>query len=461
MTIGLALKRGLVISSLIFFNISLFGLGDLPSEKEQELPQFSVKYQFKKYEPIKCNLFCLGKDPLLETVADTIKYDLEFSDQLLVSIKRCDKQLSTQAEEHIMNQDVSLCLYLSLENQQKKSKERRIKVVVKNLLENKTPFDKMFSVSVSPHLHQMHAIADELFFALTNSKGPMLCTIAYCKQSTSLKKEVCIADYACTKEKVLTPSKGNRAAVCWHTQDISSLFYSEYHRGNWRLVRHDLANGKIFTVCDYSGINMQPSFSSDGSKAVLCMSAKGNSELYLYDKKLCRRVGADEYKKLTDNNGNNASPCMIHDDSIAFCSDFESRYPQIYLLTMKTGKTRRLSSGVGYCADPTYCKKSNSLFYTRLVKGVFQLFCLNLNETNPREQQLTFCRGDKTSPTVSECGNHVAFTYIFPVAKTNRMSQQIAMLNINSGRIHVLTTSPEPKSYPTINNRPDVMKYVG
>lgn len=463
MTIGLALKRGLVISSLLFFNTSLVCLSDLPNEKDQELPQFSVKYQFKKYEPIKCNLFCLGSDPLLKTIADSIKYDLEFSDQLKIELKRCDKQLSTQAEEHIMNQDVSLCLYISLEGSSKKSKEHHVKFVVKNLLENKTPFNKVFVVQSAHDCYQLHQISDELFFALTNTKGPMLSTLAYCKQSTSLKKEVCLANYACTIEKVLTPSKGNRAALCWHSQKIPSIFYSEYRQGNWSLVRHDLINNNISIICDYNGINMQPSFSSDGSRAVLCMSANGNSEIYLYDKKLCKRVGTNEYIKLTENKGSNASPCMINDETVVFCSDFESRYPQIYLLTIKTGKTRRLTSGRGYCADPTFCKQNNSILYIRLVKGVFQLFSLSLNEKNPCEQQLTFSHGDKTSPTVSACGNYVAFTYIFPIAKTNRMSQQIAMLNINSGRIRVVTTSPEPKSYAAWINAywPDVMKARG
>ena len=49
MSIGLALKRGLVIGFLMFFNVLLLGSGTMPDEKDQELPKFSVKYNFKKY----------------------------------------------------------------------------------------------------------------------------------------------------------------------------------------------------------------------------------------------------------------------------------------------------------------------------------------------------------------------------------------------------------------------------
>jgi len=81
------------------------------------------------------------------------------------------------------------------------------------------------------------------------------------------------------------------------------------------------------------------------------------------------------------------------------------------------------------------------------------LFSVNLNDFNAlREEQLTFDKGDKHEPSFSQCGKYVIFSY----SKRDDIGlriPQIAMLNLNSGRIRVLTTGSEPKSYPVWTNR--------
>ena len=214
--------------------------------------------------------------------------------------------------------------------------------------------------------------------------------------------------------------------------------------------------------------------------------------------------------KLTNNKGNNISPCFLPNENVIFCSDFESNQPQIYYLDRKKNATYKLTNG-GYCAAPSYCQKINSIVYTRPVNGTFQLFSLNLNDFNKpsplvrhpvrhsfpavvakatirlpklynkqvgfsklyggqveeaasdggslddgvrlrstnnlQERQLTFGPGDKHEPSFSECGRFIAFSYDYQVSK-NLNNHQIAVLNCNSGKIRILTTGKEPKSFP-------------
>jgi Tol biopolymer transport system component len=198
---------------------------------------------------------------------------------------------------------------------------------------------------------------------------------------------------------------------------------------------------------------MQPSFSEDGSRAALCLSGSGNSEIYMYDLALCKKMGKRVFTQLTHNKGSNVSPCLLANDDLIFCSDFQTGSPQIYYRYAKTQAVKRLTSGKGYCAAPAHCPISNKIAYTRYANGTFQLFTLSLNNKNAKEQQLTFNAGDKLEPTWSACGKYLAFTYANLNKKSGKRTHQIAVLNTQSNIVRVLTDSPEPKSFPTWTGR--------
>jgi Tol biopolymer transport system component len=123
----------------------------------------------------------------------------------------------------------------------------------------------------------------------------------------------------------------------WHTQ-APMIFFSQLTKENNRLMALDLNSKKPRIISSYEGLNMHPSFSEDGSKSVLCLSGRKNSELYLYDQKICNKLKKKVYIQLTHNEGNNASPCLLPNGNVVFCSDYETGNPQI----PKTNKCRAL-----------------------------------------------------------------------------------------------------------------------
>ncbi len=407
---------------------------------------FEVYTPARKHSKIKCLMLVLNSNKLIDQIAKVLQFDLEFSDQIDVEMKKGNIELNEKVTAKLFEQGTSMCMYLS--SHAKKKSNNTLRVLIKDTSSHQALFDKEFTYPAAFSLEQAHRIADELVLTLTGEQGPMLSTLAYCKQLSAKHKVICLADYSCMVEKTVVGTKTINVAPCWHNK-APMLFYSQFTRSNSRLMAYDIKTKKHKIICSYDGLNMQPSFSPDGSKAALCLSGKGNAEIYLYDQAVCSTLKKRVFFPLTNNKGNNVSPCYLPNHNLIFCSDFQTHYPQIYVRDAQTKKVTRLTNGRGYCAAPAYCAKNNALVYTRYIKGTFQLFMLNVHDKEKCERQITFSAGDKLEPTWSECGKYVAFTYNFIDPETKKKECQIASFNLASGKLRLLTSGKEHKSFPS------------
>lgn len=436
------------LSNVFCNNLSTFSL-EQTNTPTTDLNDAPVKINASKNAKIKTLMLCVGNDKSLIAISKIIKFDLEFTDQLDVDLKKTDVTLSGKALSKLFNDGLSLCIYLKRSSFLNQSK---IEVTLKEPSTDTTLFNKSFAYSEESLILDAHTISDKLMTELTGQKGPMLSTLAYCKQISKSCKAICIADYACKQEKILYSSKMINLAPRWHTQ-APMLFFSQLTKENNRLMAFDLKTKKIKIVCSYEGLNMQPSFSEDGSKAVLCLSGRQNSELYLYDQALCNASKRKIFKQITHNGGNNSSPCYLPNDSVIFCSDFETGDPQIYCLNQKTRLVSRITNGKGYCAAPSYCKKNNSIVYCRLCQGTFQLCTIALGKKSSVEKQITHDILSKQEPVWSECGNYIAFSTDCFNIRNGKNIPQIGVLNVQSGKIRVLTSDDKFKSFPCWTNK--------
>jgi len=405
---------------------------------------FAVENTVQQHSKIKCQALLVGKGDLLTQVGKIVKFDLAFTDQLDMNLKKSKTELSPEVLSKLFENEISLCLSLS------QIGKNKIKTLLKDTSSNDIVFEKKFKCNKNNIVFDAHKISDELIPILTGEKGICLSSLAYCKMLSTKQKVICVSDYGCKQEKTVVPANTINVAPCWHSK-APVLFYSQFTKTNNRLMSVDLKTKNHKVVCSYDGTNMQPSFSQDGSKAVLCLSGGRNSELYLYDQAICKKLKKRTFIKLTNNGGTNVSPCLLPDGNVIFCSDFKTGLPQIFNLDRKTKTTKMLTSGLGYCAAPSHCPKTNNIVYTRAVNRTFQLFTLNLNDL--KEKQLTFNDGNKHEPSFSDCGRFIAFSYDYEYRKGHK-SPQVAALNCNSGKIHILTTGKEPKSFPRWTKAP-------
>ena len=406
---------------------------------------FEVKQFNSDYSKLKILILCQGQENLLLKVGKLISEDLDFTDQFDVDLRKSGDSLNYLDSKKLFSQGFSLVSFMSCNSRKKRN---LINIVVKDANSNSVLFDKSFEVKDKTVLYDSHSISNELLKTLTGEDGVCLSTLAYCKTVSKKHKVLCMSDYMCHRESVVVSDKTLNIAPSWHTK-APVIFFSQITKSNNRLMSLDLNSRKKNVVCSYEGLNMQPSFSPDGKRAVLCLSGgRGGSDLFLYDQRICSKIGRRVFRQLTKNKANNVSPCMLPSGDVIFCSDYESGLPQIYYLAMKEGRTFRLSNGRGYCAAPSYCEKNNKLVYMRMVKDFFQLFSMSLdNLNNISEVQLTFDNCSKHEPAWSECGRYIACS-----VEKSGSNPQIGVLNYLSGKMRILTKSSEAKSFPRWKN---------
>lgn len=415
------------------------------SKNSSEL-SVEVKNESKQYSKLNCLLLCRGKDYNFLEFAKIIRDDLNFTDQFDVVVKKTQQKINTKIFSKLFDKGISLLFSLNSLNDKKEN--FIVQATMRDTNSGMIIFDKKVSTNNKNFIMQAHELSGNTLEVLTGDKGVTLSRIAYCKMLSQHHKVICVSDYACKQGDVVVPTKAVNVAPSWHTK-APLLFYSQLTRVNNRLMSVNLKTGKHSVVCDYNGLNMQPSFSKDGKRVVVCLSGgRGNSELYLYDQALCKRMKRRVFKQLTRNGSHNVSPCMLPNDDLVFCSNYETGMPQIYYLNMKTKEIKRLTGGKGYCAAPSYCEKTNMLVYSRPINGTFQLFAFSLDDINNiQERRLTFCEGNKHEPSWSKCGRYIAFSFDKANAAGKKISQ-IAALNYHNGKIRTLTVSNEHKSFP-------------
>lgn len=440
--------RKSIILLFVFINCFVFCFCDNLIQQNITNDSVQTSVSATDHSKIKCLMLSLSDDSVFLQLAKVIKFDLEFTDQLSVELKKTDFEPDKKVLSKLFKENISLCGTLKEVRDNKNDDEcRTICVIMKEPSSGQIVFQKTFNFKNKTLVHDAHKISDSLLPSLTGQHGPVLSTLAYCKQLSNKCKAICISDYACKQEKILYTSHRINLAPRWHTQ-TPVLFFSQITRENSKLMSIDLKANSLKVVCPYDGLNMQPSFSEDGSKVVLCMSGKKNSELYLYDQTICKKLKKKMFTQLTNNGESNVSPCYLPNDDVIFCSDFETGQPQIYCLNIKTKTTKRITNGKGYCAAPSFCKKNNSIVFCRLINGYFQLFSISLDNKKSVEKQLTFDNTSKQEPVWSECGNYIAFSVDYLHPKCYKNVPQIAVLNLISRKTKILTFDDKPKSFP-------------
>lgn len=393
--------------------------------------EMSLDINAAGHEKVRLALASFSAEAELASVMQTIKKDFEFYGQFSVEILTLQEPLTKKSIAQLYNQGYKLALFLNA-TQTHEIEWRLYSTHNSHMIKG-----KKYSKRGSIEREWAHHIADMVLPVLSGKPGSFSTKIAYCKQVPLSNgrhyKHIYIADYDGSNEQKLVGKSTINVAPRWN-KDLQNplLFYSECTNSNIRLMATDLhKHHKI--VSNFDGLNMLPAFSNDGSKVVYCASrGDGSCHLYYY--------AHGTFKRLTRNNGNNISPVFSdNDDMIFFCSDFQTGLPQIYSYHLHNDTLERLTEN-GYCASPAYCGSNKMLAYTKLVKGVNQLFVYDLAKKEHR--QITFDGANKEECSWSNCGNYI----ICCVAQG--ASSRIALFDLNTQERRFITSEKDHCSYP-------------
>jgi len=165
---------------------------------------------------------------------------------------------------------------------------------------------------------QAHAFADDIVFAITGKKGIAQTRIAFKVQAASGAGEIYVADFDGHNAKAVTDDGVIVSAPAW-APGRSVLYYNSYKLGNPDIFYHNLKTGDRHVIAHYSGSNISPAASPDGSRVAMVMSHGGSPNIWV--------AGADgsHPKKLTSTS-EDSSPCWSPDGQwICFATKIHER----------------------------------------------------------------------------------------------------------------------------------------
>ncbi len=138
---------------------------------------------------------------------------------------------------------------------------------------------------------QAHAFADDIVLAITGKKGIAQTQIAFKVQASSGSGEIYVADFDGHNAKAVTEDGVIVSAPTW-VPGRPALYYNSYKLGNPDIFYHNLSTGDRHVIAHYSGSNISPAASPDGSRVAMIMSRSGSPNVWVanaqgsYPKKL-------------------------------------------------------------------------------------------------------------------------------------------------------------------------------
>jgi TolB protein len=340
----------------------------------------------------------------LNAIAETIKRDLQFTEQFNPSIKKyaadCSKKELGKEIKNLAHAGTPLALCL---NEQSTDK---IEWKLYDTIQCTMLAGKRYHKKGSVVRGWAHAIADSTWKTLTGHDGFFSSRLAYCKDSKDTQgrtiRKLYVADFDGSNEELLVDAQNIIVAPRWDTNQ-PRLTYSEYTDTNVRLMATSLKKEqKPKNISHFDeGIEMLYSSSPNGKDYISCAS-RGNGSTQIY---LCKN---NTPKRCTKNSGNNVSPVFLDENRICFCSDFQTGSPQLYIGNLETGHLQRITKG-GYCTSPNYCPKTNTIAYHKMIQGTMQIMLYDCTTKN--HTPVTSNKGNKHEASFSPDGTYLLYSH--------------------------------------------------
>ena len=166
---------------------------------------------------------------------------------------------------------------------------------------------------------QAHAFADDIVQAITHKPGIGQTRIAFKVQSMGGNGEIYVADFDGHNPQEVTHDNTIVAAPTWVPGRLA-LYYDSYKLDNPDIWYHDLATGQRRVIAHYSGSNISPAVSPNGSRVAMIMSKGGSPDVWVSD------ADGHGLRQLTHTPEDESSPCWSPDGQwICFATRISER----------------------------------------------------------------------------------------------------------------------------------------
>jgi len=212
---------------------------------------------------------------------------------------------------------------------------------------------------------QAHAFADDIIYAITGVKGIAQTKIAF-KGDFGSHSEIFIADYDGYNPIQITKDNSIAAAPCWVPGKFA-LVYNSYKSGFPDIYHHDLRSGIRKVIAKYSGSNISPAVSPDGSRIAMILSKGGSPNLYVAN------IDGSGLQRLTSTREGESSPCWSPDGKTICFASRVGGSAALYTIPATGGQMKRLQTiGAVNATEPDWSPDGSMIAFTAQMGG-FQI----------------------------------------------------------------------------------------
>lgn len=140
-------------------------------------------------------------------------------------------------------------------------------------------------------------------------------SVVFARYTEAKKSEILISDYTLSYQKTMVTG-GLNIFPKWANDEQNAFYYTSYNGAEPTIYKYELSNGSRKSIISSSGMIVCSDVSKDGTKLLLTMAPKDQTDIYLYD------LNTKKVQKITEYSGIDVNGNFIDNDKrIVFVSD--------------------------------------------------------------------------------------------------------------------------------------------
>ena len=248
-----------------------------------------------------------------------------------------------------------------------------------------------------------HHVSDRVYEEITGIPGAFSTRIVYVLAQNSgtpeARFQLKLADSDGARERTLLDSNEPVLSAEW-SPDGRRIAYVWFDGGRPAIYLQDLATGEREKITGYRGLNGAPSWSPDGRRLALVLSRDGNPELYVMD------LATRRLERITRHYAIDTEPSWTPDGNALIFTSSRGGKPQIYKVTLANGLVERLTFVGDYNARARMLPDRKHIVFVHRAEGTFHIALMNLD--SGRIRVLTETTLDE-SPSVAPNGDMLIY----------------------------------------------------